>query len=108
MTDVAGVMWSYRFVGGHQYNIIIEAEKTSTPTLLSGLSLQTSLAPAGDAVSPGQRLEVSPHLRTPSGLYLSDCQKIAKESFSPMACSADIRLNVLLGATVDRAASGFA
>jgi hypothetical protein len=107
LTDVTGVIWSYRFVGGHRYNIVIEAGKESAATLLSGLALEMSVAPSG-AVAPGQRMDVTPHLRTPSGLYLADCHMLAKESMQPMACRADIQLGAVLGGTVDRAASAFA
>jgi hypothetical protein len=108
LTDLSGVIWSYRFAGGQRYSLVIEAGKESTATLLRGLSLEMSVAPAGRTVEPGQRLDVTPHLRTPSGLYLADCHMLAKESFQPMACTADIRLSALRGGTVDQAASAFA
>ena len=87
---------------------MIEAGKESTATLLRGLALEMSVAPVGQTFERGQRLDVTPHLRTPSGLYLADRHVVAKESFRPMACTADIELKAPGGGTVDRAASGFA
>jgi hypothetical protein len=108
LTDRTGVIWSYRFVGGHRYSIVVAAGKESAAALLSGLAFEMTVAPAGGAVAPGQRLDVTPHLRTPAGLYLADCHMIAKDSFQPMTCNADIQLSALLGGTVDRISSGFA
>jgi len=84
LTDVTGVIWSYRFVGGHRYNIVIEAGKESAATLLSGLALEMSVAPSG-AVAPGQRMDVTPHLRTPR----NRCSRWrAGLTFSSALCSA--------------------
>ncbi|HLJ94843.1 MAG TPA: hypothetical protein VKU02_16825 [Gemmataceae bacterium] len=108
LTDAAGGMWAYRFAGGQQYTITIEDGKESTVAMLRGLTLEMSVAPPGPTVQPGQRLQVTLHLRTPSGLYLADCHRSTKESFQPIACMADIQLSASGGAPVDRASSGFA
>lgn len=108
LADVTGEIWSYRFVGGQGYSIVVEAGKESTASLLQGLALEMNVTPAAREIEPGQRLDVTPHMRTPSGLYLADCHLLAKESFLPIARAADIQLNALPGGMVDRATSGFA
>lgn len=109
LTDGGGGTWSYRFVGGRgrRYGMRVEAGKETEAVLLSGLALELSVAPTGGAVTPGQRLEVTPHMRTRSGLYLADCCVAANDALPPVTCSAAIRLVAEGGGTLDQALSTF-
>jgi hypothetical protein len=107
LVDHFGVNWSYRFAGGRRYAIVIAPGKESNAVLLDGLALRVSVPSINQKVNAGQALSVTPHLRTSCGLYLADCQTLAKGAFQLTSSGAQIQLRNSVSEIVDHAVSGF-
>ncbi len=107
LTDPKGRKWQYRFGGTRRFTLEVVPGRETAAAVLRGLALSMTWDGGAKGVRPGQQIDVTPSLKTASGLYLIDCRTCARDSDLFTSVTADIRLLDLQAASLDRAASGF-
>jgi hypothetical protein len=107
LTDSAGRAWSYRLGGSGPYNLVVRRDQETVVDLAEGAALSVDVPAPPGGVPPGRELAVTPHLRTPLGLYLADCTVKEADAVQATPCKAEIRLLGPDGVVADRSHSGF-
>jgi hypothetical protein len=107
LTDAKGRRWQYHFAGPRRFDIDVTAGPEKVVLLLRGLQLEMNLRPAAEELHPGDDVYVTPSLRTPSGLYLVNCEQSQRGNDDFVSGHADIHLTNTGGDVLARQQSGF-
>lgn len=107
LADESGRLWSYSFRGGREATIRVGPDAESRADLLHGLAMEVTVDAPGE-VRPDDEVNVTPHLRFPSGLYLANCVTRRGPSGRDEERGAEIVLRSPSNAPLNRVVSGFA
>jgi len=107
LDDGTGLVWSYTFTSGRAVVLAVEPDGEARTDLIDGLTLDLDVADRGGA-RPGDEVDVTPHLRLPSGLYLANCTTRRAGAYRDDDRSAEMILRGPTADPLDRAVSGFA